>query len=83
MAKVTFEDTWKWPELLDQRHIEVHKTGLEHKSSNTIYFHCPFCTIEVKAYVWSWTGGGKRCECGALFTGRSGSAFMWKEGVDV
>jgi hypothetical protein len=32
------------------------------------YVTCPFCGAEVKAYVWSLAGGGKRCPCGALHT---------------
>ena len=27
---------------------------------------CPFCKATVTAYVWSLSGGGKRCDCGAL-----------------
>lgn len=76
---VTFNDVFKGDgKGLVQRKIEVHREGLEHRSSNTIYFYCPFCDVEVKAYVWSLIGGGKRCNCGALFTGRSGSAFQWE-----
>lgn len=26
---------------------------------------CPFCGETVTAYVWSLSGGGKRCPCGA------------------
>lgn len=31
---------------------------------------CPFCSAEVPAYLWSLSGGGKRCDCGALFGSR-------------
>ncbi len=31
------------------------------------YITCPFCNTEVKAYIWSLSGCGKRCPgCGAL-----------------
>ena len=30
------------------------------------YITCPFCGTEVKTYIWSLSGGGKRCPCGAL-----------------
>jgi hypothetical protein len=46
----------------------------EHKSFNysgefgraNCVIQCPFCGAEVKVYVWSLAGGGKRCNCGAL-----------------
>ena len=81
--RTTFKDTYRYEDLMDKDWIKIHKTGLEHKSSNTVYFNCPFCGIEVKAYVWSLTGGGKNCQCGALFTGRSGRAYRWKEGIEL
>ena len=31
------------------------------------YITCPFCRCDVKAFIWSLSGGGKRCSgCGAL-----------------
>lgn len=27
---------------------------------------CPFCGANVKAFIWSIRGGGKRCDCGAM-----------------
>lgn len=46
----------------------------EHERTATIaqfgksYCHiiCPFCFARVRAYIWSLSGGGKRCPCGAL-----------------
>lgn len=35
---------------------------------------CPFCSRELRVAVWSISGGGKRCECGAIF-GSGGSAY--------
>ncbi len=30
---------------------------------------CPFCKTNVTAYVWSLSGGGKKCpKCGAIHT---------------
>lgn len=29
---------------------------------------CPFCEADVVAYVWSLSGNGKKCPCGAMFT---------------
>lgn len=79
---VKFSDLNLHCDKLECRQIVVHRVGLEHKSSNTIYFYCPFCRDEVKAYVWSLVGGGKRCDCGALFAGGSGRAYQWREVVN-
>lgn len=55
---------------IETRQINVHHKGLEPPSSVTLYFYCPFCRDEVKAYLWSLSGGGKRCGCGAFFYSR-------------
>lgn len=73
-----FKDIFSRAELIDTKQYVVHRVSLEHRSSNTMYFNCPFCNTEVKAYVWSICGGGKRCDCGALF-GRSANAYQWKK----
>jgi len=65
MIKTRFDDIHKVN--CETRKIEVHRDGLEHPSSRIIYFNCPWCKNEVKAYVWSMCGGGKRCDCGAIF----------------
>ena len=72
-----FQDVGQLPEKIETRNYTVNRTGLEHTSSNTVYFDCPFCKNEVKAYLWSLCGGGKRCDCGALF-GSYGSGYHWK-----
>jgi len=36
-----------------------------------VQVNCPFCKQPVIAYLWSLSGGGKRCYCGAMF-GSSG-----------
>lgn len=38
------------------------------------YIKCPYCAQETKAFIWSLSGGGKKCECGALHT-RGGITF--------
>lgn len=30
---------------------------------------CPFCERHMTAYRWSLSGGGKRCDCGAILGG--------------
>ena len=53
---------------------KYHASSCEYPSSIVWYIDCPFCGVEVKAYLWSLSGGGKRCECGAIFGGTSGEA---------
>ena len=50
-------------ETLEYRVVRI---GREHPSSITWYIECPFCFAEVKAYLWSLCGSGKKCGCGAL-----------------
>jgi hypothetical protein len=38
-------------------------------SRSSVLIECPFCNNEVRAYVWSLCGCGKRCLCGAIHTG--------------
>lgn len=36
-----------------------------------VYIECPFCLTRFWAYIWSISGGGKKCEnkqCGAIHT---------------
>ena len=74
---IKFEDTRG--DNVTTRQYQTHRVGLEHTSSNTIYFNCPFCEDEIKAYVWSLCGGGKRCPgCGALFGGH-GNGYQFTD----
>ncbi|MGC4151525.1 MAG: hypothetical protein QM628_00405 [Propionicimonas sp.] len=38
----------------------------------TVDIRCPFCDCVVQARTWSLAGSGKRCECGAVFSGLVG-----------
>jgi hypothetical protein len=42
------------------------------------YITCPFCKSEVKVYIWSLRGGGKKCDCGAMLTS-FGKAYKEKD----
>ncbi len=66
---------------IERRDFEVHGEDVEYPSSRVIFFDCPFCQTEVKAYTWSLAGGGKRCSCGALFT-HGGYAYHFKGQAD-
>jgi hypothetical protein len=52
-------------------HEQREWTGLGYHSlfgRSYIYIKCPFCGAEVKAFVWSLAGCGKKCnECDAQF----------------
>ena len=41
--------------------------------SSCYYIECPFCRREIKAYIWSLAGCGKRCYCGAKHTYLNGT----------
>lgn len=34
---------------------------------------CPFCGCVTQARLWSLAGSGKRCDCGAVHSGRPGT----------
>ena len=41
-----------------------------------IEIECPFCGWRFWAYIWSISGGGKKCEnkaCGAMYTSHGGA----------
>lgn len=41
---------------------------------------CPFCHGDTTAYLWSLSGGGKRCPCGAYF-GSRGTTYKLRDAV--
>lgn len=74
----THDQRAKIPEQIEARPYTVKHETLEPPSSIVLWIECPFCRADVKAYKWSISGGGKRCQCGALLT-RLGNAYHWKE----
>jgi len=43
--------------------------GLAQHGKSYIYITCPFCSTKVRAFIWSLSGGGKKCpECKAIHT---------------
>jgi len=63
--KTSFSDIRKGAE---ERKFQVHTQYVERPSSIVWEFACPWCGDDVKAYLWSMSGGGKRCLCGAIFS---------------
>lgn len=39
---------------------------IEQNGKTRVQIVCPFCSNPLWAYVWSLSGSGKRCSCGAL-----------------
>lgn len=74
--KTTFGDIRAGAE---SREYEVVSQTLEYPSSIVWHISCPWCGGSVKAYLWSLSGGGKRCECGAVFSAQ-GVAYKKKGG---
>lgn len=74
----THDDLTQRKGEIETRPYVVKHESLERPSSVVYLIDCPFCQQEVKAYLWSISGGGKRCKCGALLT-RRGDAHHWKE----
>lgn len=42
------------------------KRSISEMGRSAICFDCPFCAVEVKGFLWSLAGSGKRCSCGAM-----------------
>lgn len=56
-------------------------TSLRHSVGRSpLTFLCPFCSNTVHGYLWSMSGGGKRCGCGAICYA-SGNAYRMPESV--
>ncbi len=52
--------------MIQEERKDNYRTNTVSEFGRSYYFiTCPFCGVEVKAYVWSISGGGKKCECGA------------------
>lgn len=50
------------------RTVAVHRRS---DGRTAVDIECPYCERVARAYVWSLAGSGKRCECGARFSGRA------------
>ena len=54
----------KTVDRLEQRE-HTRRDGPSTMGRTVVYITCPFCKDEVRAYLWSLSGGGKVCTCGA------------------
>lgn len=77
-----------WHKGKQRDHEQREWTQLWHRSEmgkTRIGIRCPFCSAEVTAYVWSISGGGKRCSCGAMFSafGKARKLIKEKKPVEV
>lgn len=53
--------------MSERRFYRVVSENRQPAGRSTVDVECPFCETVTQARVWSLVGGGKRCECGALF----------------
>lgn len=66
--------TWEQINAPGANNIEARQSGgylrkITQMGKTRVVLRCPFCKGEVTAYVWSLSGGGKRCGCGAMAGG--------------
>lgn len=59
---------------MTERHYTVIAHYRRPAGRSAVLIRCPWCGTDTEARVWSLAGRGKRCECGALFTGPVGTA---------
>ena len=63
--------TKTWREIQEEKGIETRDYKVISRRAEfgrtSILIECPFCLGRVRAYLWSLSGCGKRCSCGAMF----------------
>ena len=65
---------------ITQRKYDCYHGSSRHGRS-TMKIECPFCKEMNVAYLWSLSGGGKRCEgCGAMF-GPHADAYQFSDKI--
>lgn len=72
----------KFSDAADDERVETRQFFAYDERSEmgrtNVQVDCPFCGSQVTVFVWSLAGGGKRCQCGALF-GSGGTAYHWAD----
>lgn len=66
-------DTETQTESRPPMHGEVRQMGRSYA-----YLFCPFCNAEVKAFIWSMAGKGKKCIKPCLAIHYSRDSIIWK-----
>lgn len=72
-----------WDETRDTTRVEQREytvlSRTDRVGRSSVDIRCPFCSTVVMAFIWSLCGGGKRCDCGAMFGSIGGVAYHWKD----
>lgn len=76
--KVTWNDIGNEDTIVKRPFKVIKRVSLP--GTTYVILECPFCLTNVKVYVWSIRGGGKRCQCGAMHSGL-GNTYQFKENV--
>lgn len=63
---------------IESRQINSYTRKIVEHGRTRIRYVCPFCKATVEAYLWSLSGAGKRCLCGAL-TGSGGATYHFAD----
>lgn len=56
--------------MAESRLAQTVSTNRRASGRTTVTLRCPFCECHTEVSVWSLAGSGKRCECGAKFSGK-------------
>ena len=58
---------------MEARFYETVREDRRPAGRSTADLRCPFCGTVTQVRLWALAGSGKRCDCGAKFTGRPGT----------
>lgn len=87
MTRKTKRKPLKYSDLRENMEDIEHKkfevlSRTSEMGRSAVYFNCCFCGVEIKAFIWSLCGGGKRCtNCKAIYS-QTGDGYQWKEEND-
>ena len=59
----------------ETRYYETIRETRRANGKSSAELRCPFCGVVTEVRLWSLAGSGKRCECGAVHSGRPGTAI--------
>lgn len=63
------------------RFAQVLREDRRPAGRSTVTVICPFCNCQVEARLWSISGSGKKCDCGAVLyrNNQTGDVLAQKE----